>query len=100
MSVTLSFKRFIETIKVIESSNFKTQVSLNALDASGKPRNVMDQAQAYSRFSAEKCANLIIKAIRKQKKEVYIGGKEVLGVYLKRFFPSLFARVLRKAKVT
>ena len=78
----------------------KTQVSVNALDASGKPRNVMDQAQAYSRFSAEKCANLIIKAIRKQKKEVYIGGKEVLGVYLKRFFPSLFARVLRKAKVT
>ena len=78
----------------------KTQVSVNALDASGEPRNVMDQAQAYSRFSAEKCAKLIIKAIQRQKKEVYIGGKEVLGVYLKRFFPSLFARVLRKAKVT
>jgi hypothetical protein len=42
----------------------------------------------------------MIKAIDQGKEEVYIGGKEVYGVYLKRFFPKLFSRLMRKAKVT
>ena len=35
-----------------------------------------------------------------EKEEAYIGGaKEVAGVYLKRFFPSIFSNVVRKVKV-
>ena len=34
-----------------------------------------------------------------ERNEVYIGGKEKLGVYLKRFVPDLFALIIRKAKV-
>jgi short-subunit dehydrogenase len=46
------------------------------------------------------CAEKIIEAIQKKKEEVYIGGaKEVFGVYLKRFFPKLFSRAVRKMKV-
>ncbi len=76
----------------------KTNVSINALTGSGDKLNQMDEAQAKG-MSAEKCARKIVSAIKRQKREVYIGGKEVYGVYLKRFFPALFARVLRKAKV-
>jgi hypothetical protein len=36
-----------------------------------------------------------LKAILQQKNEVYIGKKEVIGVYLKRFFPDLLARIVR-----
>ncbi|MEP2772476.1 MAG: SDR family oxidoreductase [Fulvivirga sp.] len=76
----------------------KTNVSINALTEKGEKLNQMDEAQAKG-MSAAKCARKIARAIRRQKREVYIGGKEVYGVYLKRFFPALFARILRKAKV-
>lgn len=45
------------------------------------------------------CARKIIKAIEKKKEEVYIGGNEVWGVYIKRFFPSLFSKLIRKVSV-
>ena len=57
----------------------------------------MDEAQAKG-ISAEDCAKAIIKAIKKEKREIYI-GKESYGAYVKRFFPGLFARMIKKAKV-
>jgi hypothetical protein len=48
---------------------------------------------------AEWCAHKIVSAIEKGKEEVYIGGREVFGVYLKRFFPTLFSRLIRKVAV-
>ncbi|GAB4114072.1 MAG: SDR family NAD(P)-dependent oxidoreductase [Thermoflexibacter sp.] len=77
----------------------KTQVSINALTAKGDKQNKMDDAQAKG-MSAEKCAEKIIKAILADREEVYIGGREIYAVYLKRLFPQLFSRILRKAKVT
>jgi short-subunit dehydrogenase len=45
-------------------------------------------------------AKKIIKAILQKKNEVYIGGfREVAAVYLNRWMPGLFARIVRKAKV-
>lgn len=76
----------------------KTNVSVNALTEKGDKLNKMDDAQANG-MSANKCAKKMVRAIRQQKREVYVGGKEVYGVYVKRFFPGLFARVVRKAKV-
>ncbi|HCD89356.1 MAG TPA: short-chain dehydrogenase, partial [Algoriphagus sp.] len=76
----------------------KTQVSVNALTSDGSPLNLMDDAQANG-MSPDECANQIFQAITKQKREVLIGGKETMGVYLKRFFPGIFAKFLTKAKV-
>jgi dehydrogenase/reductase SDR family member 7B len=45
-----------------------------------------------------KCAQLILKAIAAGKKEVYIGGKEKLGIYLKRFFPGLLNRIIKNVR--
>jgi len=58
----------------------------------------MDDAQAKG-YPAEKCAAEIYSAIRKEKEEVLIGGKETYAVYLKRFFPRIFSKILKKAKV-
>jgi dehydrogenase/reductase SDR family protein 7 len=45
-------------------------------------------------------AQKFIAAIEKKKFEVCIGGKkEILGVYLKRFFPKLLHRVVLKSQV-
>lgn len=75
-----------------------TQVSINALTGDGKPLGQMDDAQAKG-MSPEACAEEIFQAIVRKKQEVYIGGKETYAVYLKRFFPSLFSKILTKANV-
>ncbi len=77
----------------------KTNVTLNALTADGTKQNSMDDAQANG-MPADQCALEIIKAIQSEKEEVYIGGKEKYPVLLKRFFPGLFSKIVRKAKVT
>ena len=75
-----------------------TNLSVNALTGSGSPQNKMDKSH-YKKKSPEWCAQKIVRAIEKQSEEVYIGGKEVSAVYLKRFLPILFSKMIRKVAV-
>jgi len=47
---------------------------------------------------AERCAIAIVNAVVRRREEVYIGGREVWGIYLKRFAPALFSRLVRTMK--
>ena len=77
-----------------------TNISYNALLGDGTKQNKLDNAQATG-LSPEYTARKIVKAIEREKQEVYIGGfKEVFGIYLKRFFPYLFSIAVRKMSVT
>ncbi|WP_426291689.1 SDR family oxidoreductase [Dyadobacter endophyticus] len=74
----------------------RTNISLNALNASGDKFGKMDSNQAKG-IPADVCAEKILDAVRKDKKEIYIGGfKEVAAIYLKRFFPNLLFDQVRK----
>ena len=64
-----------------------TDVAKNALVDDGTKQNTQDTA-TQNGLSVNVFAKRMIKAIQKQKFEAYIGRKEVLGVYLKRFFPK------------
>ena len=75
----------------------KTNVSINAFVGDGSKANVMDDAQANG-ISAEACAKAIIKAIRKNKREIYV-GRESYAAYVKRYLPGLFASMIKRAKV-
>ncbi len=77
----------------------RTNISVNALTGDGSPQGTMDEAQAHG-MPPDACAWKIIAAVEKGKSEVYIGGKELMGVYIKRFAPGLFDRIIRKARVT
>lgn len=77
----------------------KTNVTINALTANGLAQGTMDHAQENGMTAAD-FAKKLIKAIKAKKEEVYIGGKETNGVLLKRFFPKLFSKIIRKVKVT
>ena len=77
----------------------RTHVSVNALVADGSAQGTMDRAQAEG-MPAEVCAEKLLRAVARRRNEVYIGGREVLGVQLKRFFPAIFARIVRRARVT
>ena len=47
-------------------------------------------------MSAQACAQQIIAGILNDKEEILIGGKELLAVKIKRFFPKLFGKIIRK----
>lgn len=74
-----------------------TLASVNALTADGTPHSIMDETHARG-VPPPKCARKIVKAIEKRKHEAYICGKEVLGIYLNRFTPSLLSHIVRMPK--
>ena len=75
-----------------------TNIAKNALTKDGTPQNFNDPGMEKG-TSPEDFAKLALKSIKKGKEEVISGGKEKYGVYLKRFFPKLFSRIIRKADV-
>jgi short-subunit dehydrogenase len=76
----------------------RTNVSINALTGSGTHLGTMDEATEKG-MAPEYLAAKIMRALEVGKEEIWVGGKEVLGVYLKRFFPKYFSRILLRAKV-
>jgi short-subunit dehydrogenase len=76
-----------------------TNITMNALTATGEKLAIIDPTTQKG-LHPKKFALKMIRAIEKRKKEVYIAGaKEMFAVRLKRWWPSMFARVIRKAKV-
>ena len=76
-----------------------TPISKSALTAEGAAHGQMDQNQAGG-MPVEECVQIMLQALAKQKREVLIGRKELLAVYLKRFVPALFWRVIPKQSAT
>ncbi len=77
----------------------RTNISKNALVGDGSKQETMDEATGAG-LTPEQCAKRMAKAIYKRKPEVYIGKKEILAIYLKRYFPGMLRRILKNAKVT
>jgi len=77
----------------------RTDVSRNALTATGEKHGKMDAGQTKG-MDPDECARRIAKAVRRQKREVYIGGWEIAAVYIKRFFPGLLARLIKRMRTT
>ena len=77
----------------------KTNLSLNALTGDGAAHGQMDPTQAKG-MAPQELAKRILQAVERNEEEVLIGGKEVLAVYLKRFFPSLYSRMIRRTRIT
>jgi short-subunit dehydrogenase len=78
----------------------QTNISFNALIGDGSKQNKMDKATKNG-LKPEVVAQKITKAIQKGKEEVIIGGfKEKLSVLLKRFFPNILSKLIRKIPVT
>ncbi len=73
----------------------KTNVSLNAVTSSGNVHGQMDESHVNA-MSADKCAEYILKGVLNNKEELFIGGKEILMVYIKRWLPALFSKLVRK----
>ncbi len=77
----------------------RTDISKNAVLADGSKQGKMDDATGAG-LSAKECAQQIVQAVTKNKMEVTIGGKETYAVLLKRFFPRLLHRIIKRSAVT
>lgn len=76
-----------------------TNISVNALNGEGSTHGVMDHNQETG-MSADECVRQLFLAVSKGKKEILIGNKEILAVKIKRFFPRLFWKIIRKQSAT
>lgn len=77
----------------------KTNVTYNALTAEGEKYAQMGDSHEKA-MSPDEFASKLLPKLAREKEEVYIGGTEILSIYMKRFFPRLLNRILRQVKVT
>ncbi len=78
----------------------QTQVSRNALTGDGSAHDQMDGNTAAG-LRPDVFARKALRAIATEQDEAWIGGtKEIFALYLNRFFPRLFRRVIRRVNTT
>ncbi|TKD66217.1 SDR family oxidoreductase [Flavobacterium sp. ASW18X] len=75
-----------------------TEIAKNAVVGDGSKQGKNDDATANG-MPPNSFATQMVRALEKQKFEVYIGGKETKGIFLKRFFPKLLHRIVLKSAV-
>ena len=75
-----------------------TDLARNALVGDGSAQGFQDRATENG-MDPDLFARKMLRAIEKRSWESYIGGREVFGVYLKRFFPRLLHRVVLRSQV-
>jgi dehydrogenase/reductase SDR family protein 7B len=96
---SLRAETWTEGIKVMLAcpGYVQTAISRNALNAQGKKHDRLDD-KTNRGISPERCAAAIVRGMKREREEIYVGGAEVWGIYLKRFTPGLLSRIVRRMK--
>lgn len=84
-------------VQLICPGYVSTNISINAINEKGERHNKMDKGQSAG-MSPVAFASQAMKAIKKNRKEVFIGGKETKSVVLRKFMPSVYYNMIRKMK--
>jgi dehydrogenase/reductase SDR family member 7B len=82
-------------ISIVTPGFIATDISKNALLSDGSLSGEMDPNQAKG-ISPDECAQQILRGLKSNKKEFGVGGRELFSLFLNRYFPRLFARILKK----
>lgn len=96
-TLRLELKEIPVYVSLVYPGRVVTNISFNALTSDGTKHGVMDATQAKG-LNANDCAERIIKGVKKKKVEILIGKQELILVYLKRWFPSLYYKFVLKLK--
>ncbi len=87
------------SVTLICPGYIRTDVSRNALTATGEKHGKMDAGQSRG-MDPDECARRIVRAVKRRKREAYIGGWEIAAIYIKRFFPGLLAYMVKRMNTT
>ncbi len=94
-SMRMEVEPFHIRITLLTPGFIASEISKHALNDRGEATGEMDNNQA-SGMSTSQCAQEILKGVASGKTEFGIGGKELLGLKLRRFVPAVFEKILRK----
>jgi dehydrogenase/reductase SDR family member 7B len=84
-------------VSIIVPGRIRTAISVNAINSHGTAHGKMDQGLARG-MTAEKSARIIVRKLKKEHKEILVGGKEILMVHIRRFVPALYYFLSSKLK--
>lgn len=84
---------------VIIPGRVRTNISVHALDGEGKEHGKMDEGQSGG-ISPEKAARIIMRGLERNKREILVGGSELIMLYIRRIWPWLFFRIGDRIKST
>jgi dehydrogenase/reductase SDR family protein 7B len=76
-------------VTLVCPGRIKTEISIHSLKGDGNTYGKMDEGQAHG-VPVEKCARIIVRAIKNNRKEVFIGGAELFLLAVKRICPPFY----------
>lgn len=82
---------------VLIPGRVQTNISKSAIEKDGTEHGKLDPGQADG-ITAKKAAKIICRGLKHEKKEILVGGKELLMVHIRRFLPCLYYRIAPNIK--
>ena len=82
-------------VTLLFPGRINTPISLSALEGDGSAHGKMDPGQAGG-MDADTCARKCVRGILRGKRQVRVGGKEMISCFLYKWFPGLFFRLIGK----
>jgi dehydrogenase/reductase SDR family protein 7B len=95
----LENKKYNLRSSVIIPGRVRTSISLHALNAEGMEHGKLDDGQAKGILPGH-AAEIIIKGIIRNKREILVGKGELFLLYIRRYCPWIFFRIADKLKST
>ncbi len=74
-----------------------TNISVNAVNSKGDAHGKLDDNQAKG-MPADQCARIVVKGLKKDKKEILVGKKDKVMVHIRRFIPALYYYLASRVK--
>jgi dehydrogenase/reductase SDR family protein 7B len=95
----LENKKYNIKSSVIIPGRVRTNISFSDLYGRGVGQGIMDEGQAKG-ISPERAAEIILRGIRRNKREILVGSTELLMLFIRRFLPCVFFKIADRVKPT
>jgi len=82
-------------VTLFSPGRVRTNISIHALEKDGKEHGKMDPGQANG-ITPEKCARKMIRAMKRNRKDVLIGGPELVMVWIHKYCKWLYYRLVNR----
>ena len=86
-------------VTLFSPGRVRTNISYHALQKDGKEHGKMDPGLAKG-ITPEKCARKMIRAMKQNRKDVLIGGSELVMVWIHKYCKWLYYKLLNKVSAT
>tara|TARA_R110002049_G_scaffold122342_1_gene277171 strand:+ start:2947 stop:3747 length:801 start_codon:yes stop_codon:yes gene_type:complete len=84
-------------VSIVYPGRINTEISKHALDKNGNPHDKMDEGLANG-MDVNVCAKKIINGIEKKKIEIFVGKRELLLLFIRRYTPAIFFKIAKNIK--